>query len=96
MITPQQRAAKTRAFNRAGQKMYEEVTKVAHQKVEMVLNHLLLSHDIRLSFVGPMRLKRGVTEGRLMAIAFGGLSFLVHIDGYKTVMRYSSRFWEVV
>jgi hypothetical protein len=87
--------------------MYEEVTlegecarnwqaKVAHQKVEMVLNHLLLSHDIRLSFVGPMRLKRGVTEGRLMAIAFGGLSFLVHIDGYKTVKRYLSQFWEVI
>jgi hypothetical protein len=96
MMTPQQRAAKTRAFNQAGKRLYEEVSKPAHEKVEKILNRLLLREDIRLRFVGPMRLKGGVTGARLIAIDFGGLGFTVHIDGYKTVKHYSSQFWEVV
>lgn len=96
MITPQQRGAKTRAMNRAGKKMYEEISKPAHEKVEKILNHLLSHEDIRLRFTGQWRLKGGVTGGRLMAIDFGGLGFTVHIDGYKTLKHYSSSFWEVV
>jgi hypothetical protein len=96
MMTPQQRAAKTRAFNRAGVRLYLETSKPAHEKVEKILNRLLLREDIRLRFVGPMRLKGGVTGGRLMAVDFGGLGFSVHIDGYKTVKHYASSFWEVV
>jgi hypothetical protein len=96
MMTPQQRAAKTRAFNRDSKRLYEEISKPAHEKVEKVLNRFLLAHDVRLKWVGPWRLKNGVTSARLAKIAFGGLDFTVHIDGYETVKRYSSQFWEVV
>ena len=95
MMTPQQRAAKTRAFNRDSKRLYEEVSKPAHEKVERVLNQLLGMHDIRLKWVGKWRLKNGVTGARLMKIEFGGLGFWVHIDGYKTIKRYSSSFWEI-
>lgn len=95
MKNPQQRAADTRNRNRENKKLYEEVSKPAHEKVEKVLNSLLLAQDIRLRFVGPWRLKGGVTGGRLMAIAFGGLELTVHIDGYKGVNKFASRFWEV-
>jgi hypothetical protein len=96
MMTPQQRAAKTRAINRESKRLYEEVSKPAHEKIEKILNRLLVGHDIRLKWVGKWRLKNGVTGARLMKIDFGGLGFAVHIDGYKTVKHYSSRFWEVV
>lgn len=96
MMTPQQRSARTRAINREGVRLYEEVTKPAHEKVEKVLNCLLLGHDIRLKWVGKWRLKNGVTGARLMKIDFGGLGFTVRIDGYKTTKHYSSGFWEVV
>lgn len=96
MMTPGQRAAKTRAINREGKRLYEEVSKPANEKVEKVLNRLLHAHDIRLRWVGKWRLKNGVTGARLMKIDFGGLGFTVHIDGYKTVKHYSSRFWEVI
>jgi hypothetical protein len=96
MITPQQRAAKTRQQNRANQRLYEEVSKPAHEKVEKILNGFLLGGNVRLKWVGKWRLKNNVTGGRLMKIAFGGLSFVVHIDGYRTTKRYSSQFWEVV
>ena len=94
-ITPQQRAAKTRAFNRERKRLYEEISKPAHEKVEKVLNRLLQGHDVRLKWVGKWRLKNGATRARLMKIDFGGLGFTVHIDGYKTVKHYSSQFWEV-
>jgi hypothetical protein len=96
MMTPQKRAAKTRAANLAGKRLYEEISRPAHEKVEKVLNRILLAHGIRLNWVGPWRLKNGVTGARLAKIYFGGLSFDVHIDGYKTVQRHSSQFWEVV
>lgn len=95
MMTPQQRAAKTRAFNRDSKRLYEEISKPAHEKVEKVLNRFLEGADVRLEWVGPGRLKNGVTGARLMKVAFGGLSFTVYIDGYKTVKRYSSCFWEL-
>jgi hypothetical protein len=95
MKSPQQRAALTRSKNLANKKLYEEYTKPAHQKVEKVLNILLGAHDVRLKWVGNWRLKNGVTGARLMKIDFGGLGFTVHIDGYKTVKHYSSRFWDV-
>jgi hypothetical protein len=96
MITPQQRAAKTRALNQESKRLYEEISKPAHEKVERVLNRLLMKHDIRLKWAGPWRLKNGVTSARLAKIDFGGLGFTVHIDGYKTPKHYSSQFWEVV
>jgi hypothetical protein len=96
MMTPQQRAAKTRKFNRDCRRLYEEVSKPAHEKVEKVLNHLLVGQNIRLKWVGKWRLKNGVTEGRLMKINHAGLGFTVHIDGYKNVKHYSSQFWEVI
>lgn len=96
MKTPQQRAAETRRRNDAGQRMYEEITKPAHDKVEKVLNFLLLGSNVRVRMVGPFRLKGGVTEGRLMKIDHGGLGFTVHIDGYKDVKHYSSSFWELI
>lgn len=95
-LTPQQRAAKTRGMNRENKRLYEEVTKPANMKVEKILNRMLRERDVRLRFVGSWRLKEGVTAGRLMAIAFGGLEFTVHVDGYKDVKKYASRFWEVV
>jgi hypothetical protein len=96
MMTPQQRAAKTRAANRDNRRLYEEVSKPAHEKVERILNRLLLQNDIRLKWVGRWRLKNGVTGARLVKIGFGGLRFIVHIDGYKTEKIYSSQFWEVL
>jgi len=96
MMTPQQRAAKTRAFNAASKRLYEEVSKPAHEKVEKILNSLLGAHDIRLRWIGPWHLKNGVTEARLMAIDFGGLGFTVDIVGYRTLRHYSSQFWELV
>ena len=96
MMTPQERAAKTRRQNRDNRRMYEEVSRPAHQKVEAVLNGLLLSHDVRLNWAGNRRLKNGVKEARLVRIDHGGLGFTVQIDGYKTEKKYSSRFWEVV
>lgn len=53
MKTPQQRAAETRRRNDAGQRMYEEITKPAHDKVEKVLNFLLLGSNVRVRMVGP-------------------------------------------
>ena len=94
-MTPQQRAAKTRAFNRESKKLYEEISKPAHEKVEKILNRFLSAHDVRLKWIGPWRLKNGVASARLAAIDHGGLGFTVHIDGYKTVKHYSSQFWEV-
>jgi hypothetical protein len=94
-MTPQQRAARTRAINREGRRLYEEISKPAHKKVEKVLNGLLGGQNIRLRYTGPMRLKNGATGARLMKIDFGGLGFTVHIDGYKTVKHYASGFWEV-
>ena len=95
-MSPQQRAAKTKAFNLECKRLYEEFTKPAHEKVEKILNHLLVGSDIRLKWVGKWRLKNGVTGARLMKIDCGGLGFTVHIDGYKTVKHYSSRLWEIV
>jgi hypothetical protein len=95
-MTPQQRAAKTRAINRESKRLYEEFSKPAHEKVAKVLNRLLPQHDIRLRWVGKWRLKNGALGARLMKIDFGGLGFTVHIDGYATVKHYSSHFWEVV
>ena len=94
-MTSQQRGAKTRAVNLERARMYLETTKPAHDKVEKILNRLLLRENIRLRFVGPMRLKNGATGARLMAIDFGGLGYTVHIDGYKRPHHYSSKFWEV-
>ena len=94
-MTPQQRAARTRAINRERRRLYEEISKPAHEKVEKVLNGLFQAHDVRLKWVGKWRLKNGVTGARLMKIDFGGLGFTVHIDGYKTVKHYASGFWEV-
>ncbi len=96
MMTPQQRAAKTRAANRDAKRLYDEYSKPAHEKVEKVLNRLLVQEDIRLKWVGKWRLKNGVTEARLMKISSGGLGFTVHIDGYKAIKKYSSHFWEVL
>ncbi len=96
MMTPQQRAAETRAFNRESKRLYEEISKPAHEKVEKILNCLLLRENVRLRWVGPWKLKNGATQGRLMKIDFGGLGFTVHIDGYKNVKHYSSQFWEVL
>jgi len=95
-ITPQQRAAKTRAASRNAKWLYENLNKPAHEKVEKILNGLLGGQNIRLRWAGESRLKGGVTGARLMKIDFGGLGFTVHIDGYKTIKNYSSRFWEVV
>jgi hypothetical protein len=94
-ITPQQRAAKTRSINKSSRMLYEEISKPAHEKVEKILNNLLGSNDIRIKWVGQSRLKNGVTEARLMRISHGGLGFTVHIDGYRTLKEYSSRFWDV-
>jgi hypothetical protein len=94
-MTPQQRAAKTRASNRAYKRLYEEISKPAHQKVEKLLNGFLVRHDVRLRWVGPWRLKRGVTSARLFSIDHGGLGFTVHIDGYSLPKHYSSQFWEI-
>jgi hypothetical protein len=94
-ITPQQRAAKTRAFNRECKLLYEEVTKPAHEKVEKILNRLLQIQNIRIKWVGNWKLKNGATHARLLKIEFGGLTFLVHIDGYKEDKRFSSSFWEI-
>lgn len=96
MMTPQQRAARTRAINREGKRLYEEVSKPAHEKVEKILNRLLPAHDVRLKWVGKWRLKNGAIGARLMKIDFGGLRFTVHIDGYKMAKQYSSQFWEMV
>lgn len=96
MMTPQQRAAKTRAFNLSCKRLYEEVSKPAHEKVEKILNRLLQGENIRLKWTGNWPLKNGVTGARLMKIDFAGLGFTVHIDGYKQAKHYSSRFWEVV
>ena len=95
-MTPQQRAAKTRARNREHERLYYEISKPANEKVEKVLNRLLGAHDVRLKWTGKWRLKNGATGARLVKIDFGGLGFTVHIDGYKTVKHYSSQFWEVV
>ena len=95
-MTPQQRAAKTRAFNNQSKKLYEEVSKPAHEKVEKVLNNLLRSHNVQMKFVGPWPLKNGVLTGRLMSIGFGGLRLAVLPDGYKHAKHYVASFWEVV
>lgn len=96
-ISPQQRGARTRARNRMYQKLYETTTKPAHEKVEKVLNHLLIGANVRLRIAAgfPFRLKHGVVGARLMAVDHGGLGFTVHIDGYKDVKHYSSAFWEL-
>lgn len=96
MMTPQQRAAKTRAFNQEGKRLYYEVSKPAHEKVEKVLNTLLRSHKVTMKFVGPWPLKKGVTTGRLISIAFGGLSVTVLPTGYKHARSYAASFWEVI
>lgn len=96
MKTPQQRAAETRKNNRAGLRLYEEVTKPAHAKVEKLMNSFLLGADVRVKYVGNSRLKGGVTEARLAAIDHGGLGFTVHIDGYKAPQHYASSFWELI
>ena len=96
MMTPQQRAAKTRAANQERHRLYEEISKPAHEKVEKILNRLLVCENIRLKWAGKWRLKNGVTGARLLKISHGGLSFTVHIEGYKTVKQYSAQFWEVI
>jgi len=96
MITPQQRAAKTRATNREYKRFYEEVSKPAHEKIEKVLNRLLQTHWVALKFVGPWRLKNGAMTGRLVSIGFGGLRLTVLPDGYKHARQYAASFWEVV
>jgi hypothetical protein len=96
MMTPQQRAAKTRAFNRDSKRLYEEWTKPAHEKVEKVLNRLLQTNKVTLRFVGNWPLKKGVTRGRLLSIEFGGLSLNVLPNGYKHPRRYAASFWEAV
>jgi hypothetical protein len=95
-ITPQQRAAKTRAVNREGKRLYEEVSKPAHEKVEKILNALLQTNEVRMRFVGPFILTRGVVTGRLMAICFGGLGLYILPDGYKHARHYAADFWEVM
>jgi len=96
MITPQQRAAKTRAMNEANKRLYYEVSKPAHEKVEKVLNKLLRSNKVTVKFVGPWPLRKGVTTGRLLSISFGGLSMVVLPDGYKHARQYAASFWEVI
>jgi len=96
MMTPQQRAAKTRAFNREGKRLYEEVSKPAHEKVEKILNKLLRSHKVTMKFVGNFPLKKGVTTGILISIGFGGLRLTVLPDGYKHARHYAAAFWEVI
>lgn len=95
-MTPQQRAAKTRAFNQEGKRLYYEVSKPAHEKVEKVLNKLLQYKKVMMKFVGPWTLRNGVTTGRLISIAFGGLSMTVLPDGYKHARSYATSFWEVI
>lgn len=94
-MTPQQKAEKTRARNKAEHDLYVNTIKPARAKVEKVMAMLLPRHDIRLRYVGPRRLKGGATGGRLMGTAFGGLQFTVHIGGYKTPQTYASSFWEL-
>jgi hypothetical protein len=96
MMTPQQRAAKTRAMNKANARLYYEVSKPAHEKVEKVLNKLLRSQKVMMKFVGKYPLKKGVTTGRLISIAFGGLSMTVLPAGYKHARTYAASFWEVI
>ena len=95
-MTPQQRAAKTRAMTRANLRLYEEVSKPAHEKVEKVLNKLLLSNTVKVKFSGACPLRNGVTTGRLISIGFGGLRLTVLPDGYKHARPYAASFWEVI
>jgi hypothetical protein len=95
MMTPQQRAVKTRAANQASKRLYEEVSKPAHEKVEKVLNRLLQSNKVTMRFVGPWLLKNRVTTGRLISIGFGGLWMTVLPDGYKRARPYAASLWEV-
>lgn len=94
-MTPQKRAARTRAANSESKRLYYEVSKPAHEKVEKVLNKLLLTNKVKVKFSGTWPLKKGVTTGRLISIAFGGLSLTVLPDGYKHARTYAASFWEV-
>lgn len=96
MMTPQQRAAKTRRQNREGWRLYNEVSKPAHEKVEKLLNYFLRRYMVRVKWVGKWRLKNGVTEARLLKVDHAGLGFTVLIDGYRQPKHYSSQFWEVL
>jgi hypothetical protein len=94
-MTAQQRAKQTRARNKLERDSYESYVKPAHEKVEKLLNSFLRTKRVRVTWKGPWPLKNGVTAGTLTKIAFGGLSFTVHIDGYKHPRGFSSSFWEV-
>jgi hypothetical protein len=96
MMTPQQRGAKTRAQNLANERLYYEVSKPAHEKVEKVLNRLLRNNRVMMKSVGPWRLKNGVTTGQLISIGFGGLRVCILPDGYKHSRQYAASFWEVI
>ena len=60
-----------------------------------MLNKLLLTNKVKVKFSGTWPLKKGVTTGRLISIAFGGLSLTVLPDGYKHARTYAASFWEV-
>jgi hypothetical protein len=90
------KAVQTRAANRASWKHYFKIDKPARQRLDTLLNYFLkkTSVSVRLNPLQDteLRLKCGVTYGRLIAVQ--GMTVIVQPEGYKHPRGYHYGFWE--
>lgn len=89
----------TRAANRSWREHWDNVLEPSEQRMDGLFNHLLAAcgtFSVRLNPLGgqQMRLKGGVTEGKLIKVKNGGRTISVRPDGYKKAMDFHPSFWE--
>lgn len=88
----------TRRANRAWQKRWREVDEPTNRRIDVLLNILLKTTRISVSW-NPLqdtgrRLKHGAQYGTLLSVRNGGKSWIVLPDGYKRPQQYHAGFWE--
>lgn len=98
-LSPQKKAAKTRAMNRMAYQEWALVIRPAHERCVALANEFLTSvGGAKVRFVerpGGPRLSKGTGYGTLLKIEGTGLSWVVHVDGYRGKPHsWSTKFWE--
>jgi hypothetical protein len=90
------KAARTRALNRARLDQYLTIDKPARTRIDKLLNYLLKAIPVTVRLAplqdSAMRLRGGVTYGRLVAV--DGMTVTVLPEGYKHAREYHYGFWE--
>ena len=96
-----QKAARTRAENKAAMNYYREVTRPGKDLIQALLSSFIEAcEDVRLRWnpkwqASGRKLKHGATEGTLVGVR-DGFYLVVLADGYKRPQRWHPAFWDFI